>query len=141
MFIVLDGEKTEVDETDLTLSGYLPMLSFGRQQYYLAPSAEYAGKKARQYYEEMAQNDPREFTCMVGESTLIAWGLGQWAGPGSTSTRNLEDWLDLWLDTPEECWASYDGTESSVDRIGKLAKVLGWEDEAKAGTIVAYRHN
>jgi hypothetical protein len=54
---------------------------------------------------------------MVGESTLVAWALGQSAGPGSTHVNSLEEWLDLWLDTAEEHFASYDSEEREVHGV------------------------
>ncbi len=61
----------------------------------------------------MAENDSKEFVCMVGEETLVAWALGQYAGPGSTHVQSLNEWLDLWLNTPEEHFASYDSCENT----------------------------
>ena len=72
---------------------------------------------------------------MVGEKTLVAWGLRQYAGPGSTQVKSLEEWLDLWLDTPEEHFASCDSEEREVSRCGKLREELGFIP------TVAYRHN
>lgn len=110
----LDGEVTEFDNFSTTGWDGLLTADLGRADYYLAEDSEAAGKAAREYWEDMAENDPKEFTCMVGEETLVQWGLGRSAGPGSTHVRSLQEWLDLWLDTPEEQWASYDGNEISV---------------------------
>jgi len=38
----------------------------------------------------------------LGAETLIRWALGMPAGPGSRQVRSLNEWLDLWLETPEE---------------------------------------
>ena len=86
----------------------------GRMEWHLFSSTEEAGKEARAHWLDMSRNDPREFRAMVGDETLIAWALGEYAGPGSTSVRSLDEWLDLWLDTPEEYFASYDGREARV---------------------------
>ena len=131
--IRIDGELYEVEK--LYTGGYLPMISIGRLEFYLAESSEQAGEKAKEYWQDMAKNDSEEFACLVGTKTLIQLGLGQYAGPGSTQVTCLEDWLDLWVDTPEEQWASYDGTELDVDRVGQLARELGFVP------TVAYRHN
>jgi len=102
-------------------------------------SREAAGQAARDRWEDMARNDPSEFTCMVGESTLVAWALGQYAGPGTSQVKNLEEWLDLFLDAPEEELASYDGAELDVDRISTaLCEELGIEP---SDSMVAYRTN
>jgi hypothetical protein len=134
MLIKIDGTLYHVTEIN---DGYLPMIETEEgEEFYLAESSETAGEVARGYWKEMAEDDPKEFACIVGEKTLIQWGLGQWAGPGSTQVQSLEEWLDLWLDTPEETWASYDGTEREVTRVGKeIIEELGFVP------TVAYRHN
>ena len=116
--------------------GYLPMLECDDgTEWYVAESTEAAGEAAREYWKDMAENDPKEFACMVGEQTLVSWALGQSAGPGSTQVTSLEEWLDLWLDTPEEQWASYDSEEHEVTRSGKIVEELGFTPG------VVYRHN
>jgi hypothetical protein len=125
--------------------GYLPMITLeGGMEYYIAPSSERAGEQARDYWREMAENDPQEFAALVGEETLVSWASGQYAGPGSTHVQNLEEWLDLWLTTPEECWASYDGTEEECSINRNVAEELcndgeDWEGSGFKG--VCYRHN
>jgi hypothetical protein len=134
LWLVIDGERIGIDE--VAWHGYLPMVNSGQLEWFVAESSEVAGEAARKYWEDLAQDDPKEFTCMVGEATLIAWGLGQWAGPGSTTVRSLEEWLDLWLATPEEEFASYDGQECEVSGCSEdLASDLGFTP------TVAYRHN
>ncbi len=89
----------------------------------------------------MAQDDPANFTCMVGEQNLIAWGLGQSAGPGSTAVNSLNEWLDLWLDTPSEHWAGYDGHEYEVEGASEaLVDELCFCDPG-CGEWVVYRWN
>ena len=79
--------------------------------YHLFADSNVAGIAAREYWEDMVENDKLEFTCIVGEAALIAWALGEYYAVGSIECNSLEEWLDLWLDTPEEHWASYDGEE------------------------------
>lgn len=118
--------------------GQLPLLELeGGMDYYIAESSKIAGEKAREYWEEMAENDPREFTALVGEKTLVSWALNQYAGPGNSQVRNLTEWLDLWLDTPEEQWGSYNGTEEDCKINKNLAHELGFENLK----CVCYRHN
>lgn len=114
--IKIDGTEYDVDEINTYSS--LPMFENGGLEFYLALNSEDAGKLAREYWEDMAQRDSEEFACMVGTDTLVAWGLGLSAGPGSTAVSSLEEWLDLWLDTPEEHFASYDSMERDVEAIG-----------------------
>jgi hypothetical protein len=108
--IRIDGEFFDVSTSysDTTVCD-------GSMEWHLFASTEDAGKAAREYWEDMAERDPTEFRTMVGDETLIAWALGRYAGPGHTRVASLTEWLDLWLDTPEEHFASYDGTEASVE--------------------------
>lgn len=101
----------------------------------LSESSETAGEAAREKWEDEAKGDPENFTCMVGEDTLVSWALGQPAGPGTTEVCSLDEWLDLWLHTPEEEWASYDNAERDVERVGRLVDELGFTP------TVAYRTN
>ncbi len=111
MKIKIDGEIYEVRKVHSN-HGYLPMVVLeDNSEYYLAESTEAAGEKAREYWEDLAQDDPTEFACLVGEKTLVQWGMGHHAGPGSTQVKSLQEWLDLWLKTPEEQFASYDSAE------------------------------
>lgn len=135
MNIKIDGEKLEVEK--VFNGGYLPIIEASDGcEYYLAESTESAGEAARKHWEDMAENDPKEFACMVGEETLVKWGMKQWAGPGSTQVKSMDEWLDLWIDTPEEEFASYDGEEREASEADdELIKELGFTP------TVAYRHN
>ena len=142
--IVIDGIRSEVDE--IFEYGYLPQLDTNQGQYIVAESREKAGQAARFYWKELAESDPAEFTCLVGEKNLVAWALGQSAGPGSTAVNSLEEWLDLHLDCPEEEFASYDGAECNIDAVTQdIAEDLGWHVEIEDGegfldfAAVAYR--
>ena len=128
----IDGEKIVFDPEKTHDYGVLPMIETeDGAEYHIAESQEAAGEKAREYWEDMANNAPQEFTCMVGEETLVQWGLGQPAGPGYSKVCSLNDWLNLWLDTPEDQFAGYD----SMEREFKC-KHPDWADYT-----VAYRHN
>lgn len=142
----IDGETIEFDRVNGTGWSGVAIADAGRADYYIAEDSETAGKAAREYWEEywedMAHNDPEEFTCMVGEATLIAWGLGRSAGPGSTAVNSLDEWLDLWLDTPEEHWGSYDSTECDVtldytDYLDDAKEALGSELEHTEEALTA----
>lgn len=133
--IEIDGEILEVESVNNYGPIYLD-LSDGTE-WVIFETQEAAGAAAREYWEDMAQNDPREFTCMVGESTLVSWALGHYAGPGSTQVNSLEDWLDLWLDTPEEHFASYDSNEHACRINENLKDALDFDTK----NCVCYRHN
>ena len=135
MNITIDGEIKEVESVHT--GGYLPMIETDDgHEYYVAESHEEAGIAARKYWKEMAESDPKEFAYMVGENTLVSWGMNQYAGPGTTQVKSLEEWLDLWLDTPEEEFAGYDGEENDATNASDdLIDELGFTP------TVAYRHN
>lgn len=124
--IQIDGEFHGIDNIQEIGEG-IAELTMGDVEYVVALDSETAGQAARDRWEEMARFDPAEFTAMVGEQTLCAWALGQAAGPGYSKVHSLNEWLDLWLDTPEEEWGRYEGTEVEVERVGsELAEELGF---------------
>ena len=140
MYIRFDGETYAVDK----VNDYgWPMIEIGKMEYYIFLNRTEAGEVAREYWKDMADSDASEFTCMVGEQTLISWALGQSAGPGYTAVNSLSEWLDLWLDEPEGLFASYDGEEVDAQRISpRLADELGFPiDDYTNMDIVIYRHN
>lgn len=136
LWIEIDGEKIDVSSSNTR--GYLPMVDLDdRTEWYVAQTSEEAGQAAMKYWEEMAEQSPDELASLIGEKTLIQWGMGKHAGPGSSQVRSLKEWIALWENTPEEQWASYDGEEHDVVISDALAKELDLEP----GKAVAYRHN
>ena len=134
MNITIDGETNEVCDT--YEGGYLTSLTLeDDREYYVARNSEEAGKAARQYWMDLAHDDPAEFRCIVGDENLVCWALGEWAGPGTTKVQSLQEWLDLFLDVPEEEWARYDGEERECEADEELIDELGFEP------TVAYRTN
>lgn len=134
LLIEINGTVEEVGKV-YNNWGY-PMVEIGTQYYFIFEDSEEAGKAAKEHWQNIAENDPDEFTCMVGKESLIAWGLGRYGGPGDEQVSSLEDWLNLWLRTPEKHWASYDGEEVEA-RINKnLQRELGFSN-----SVVIYRHN
>ena len=91
----------------------------------LFKSSQDAGKFVRDYWEDFVnQESPEEIICMLGAETLISWALGRSAGPGSTKVNSLNEWLDLYLNTPEEHFEE----EYSIEAIGKnLVEILGFK--------------
>ena len=72
------------------------------ENYLIFTNYDDAGLAAREYYEDMANNDPEEFAVIIGTENLIKWGLGQYAGPGAEQTTSLEEWFQLVANHPEE---------------------------------------
>ena len=82
--------------------------------YKVFPSREAAGEAAREEMEEQILSDPKEAVHLLGSNVLIAWALGEYAGPGYEKVRSLKEWLHLYLTHPEEHFASWDGSEVDI---------------------------
>lgn len=128
--ITIDDE-TYTDEEysiDVGAESRGSVLSIGMSlEFIVFESFNDAGKDARDYWAALAKDDPEEFRCMVGDEALVAWALGDWGGPGSTKVRSLDEWLDLWLDIPEEHHAAYDGESCEVKGASEaLIQELGF---------------
>ena len=137
--MVIDGEVLEV--TEMWDNGFdgLNIKCDNGNEYVVFEDRETAGKATSQYWKDMAENDPEEFRCLVGDETLVQWALGQWAGPGNIQTNSLEEWFDLTEDYPEEQWASYDGVEIEGAKFNKhFEDETGFTDRKE---IVLYRNN
>jgi hypothetical protein len=147
MRIHFDGTTYEV--TSVHEYGYLHMLELDDgTEWYIARNHGHAGEAARQYWEDMIDNDPEEFRCIVGEEALLAWCLGQSHAVGSVPCSSLDEWLDLTESVPEEQWASYDGVEIEGAHLSlSLMRELGWEDgdvferRGLCQYVTLYRHN
>ena len=138
--IVIDSELHEVNS--IKSWGYGIDIETDQGDYKIFDTREEAGEQAKEYWRDMMENDPSEFTCIVGEENLIKWALGQSAGPGTSKVNSVQEWLDLWLDLPEEQWASYDGTERSVDSMNNnLRRELEEHFSFEVHELVVYRTN
>jgi len=100
--IRIDGEI--YNDVSVSTGGYLPMVEDGRKEWYLAWDYEHADDATLEYWTDMANRDPRELVCLIGEERIVdMWSRG----------TTLEDFVK---DIPaEEQWASYDGNYSEVE--------------------------
>ena len=91
----------------------------------LFKTREDAGQYARQYWEDYVEcESSEEVVSLLGAETLISWALGRSAGPGTSKVNNLEEWLDLYIDTPEEHFEE----EYSIEAIAtNLVEILGFK--------------
>lgn len=135
MLISIDGDEYIIDDITRHCSGMAMVTMESGEEFYLADDAETAGEAAKEYWKEMVQHDPSEFACIVGESTLAAWAMGQSAGPGLNQVNSLDEWLKLWVDMPKEHFASYDGNECTIS--GKVG--IEAVNELGFSPSVAYR--
>jgi hypothetical protein len=91
----------------------------------LFKTREDAGEWVRQYWEDYIDGESNdEIVAILGADTLISWALGQEAGPGSSKVKNLNEWLDLHIDTPEEHFEE----EYDIEVIGEnLVEIFGFK--------------
>ena len=132
----IEGEEFFVlSEDDVSTNGIggvaeLPTGNYGTELH-LFKNEEQAGEYARDYWKDFIEDDHESAVEMLGASTLIAWALGQFAGPGTTQVRSLEEWLDLYLDAPDEHFelGPYD-----IEAIGEnLVEILGFKPTVAYG--------
>jgi len=138
--VTINGESYEVSGASSLGFGSGVVLDTDGGEWVIFQDAEEAGKAAAGYWRDLADNDPKEFTALVGEDTLVSWALGQSAGPGSVAVNSLEEWLELVADHPEEEWGSWDGQECECT-VDEETYNLIYEatHEQIAGEAVAYR--
>lgn len=151
MLLQINGEDYQIEEDDVRAESWamvdVPDFEDGSAEFYAFESSEKAGEASVEQWEEMRDHDPQEFRCLVGDETLIAWAMGQHAGPGGEGAASLQEWLDdIVANHPEEQWAGYDGEEREALADEELAEALGWTFEESATNpglmdCVVYRHN
>jgi len=91
---------------------------------HLFESEEDAGEYARAYWEDCIKGDRETAIEMLGKDTLLSWALGEAAGPGSSKVESLEEWLDLYLDAPDE---HFESGPYGIELIGEnIVEVLGF---------------
>lgn len=115
--VAIDGETFMVAEVLGEVDGGgVEVALEDDSEWIIFASREAAGRAARAYWADLAVNDPLDFRALTGDDVLAAWALGVPAGPGSALVKSLGEWLDLWLDAPEDEFARYDG----IERAGVL---------------------
>ena len=127
----IEGERFFVlSEDNVSTNGIggvaeLPTGSYGTEVH-LFKDEEQAGEYARGYWADYIDSESsEEIVEILGAENLIAWALGRAAGPGTTKVNSLEEWLDLYLDTPDEHFelGPYD-----IEAIGEnLVEILGFK--------------
>jgi len=88
-------------------------------------SEEDAGQHARSYWKDYIDSESsEEVVALLGAETLVAWALGRPGGPGSAKVNSLSEWLDLYVDSPDEHFElSFD-----VEAIGQnLIDIIGFK--------------
>jgi hypothetical protein len=118
MKIKIDNETLKVDKVYNGV--YLPLLKCGKLEFYVAKDSESAGEAARKYWEDVANNDPAEFACLIGEERLVQWAIGQGDSFGISA---FGEFLDKVAEHPEAEFAHYDGQERDCEIVPD------WTDE------------
>ena len=97
-------------------------------EYLFFRTREDAGQYVRDYWEDYIDTEsPEEVIAILGAETLISWALGRAAGPGSAKVNSLKEWLDLYIDAPEEHFEE----EYDIEVIGEnLVEILGFKPTA-----------
>ena len=126
----IEGERFfTVSEDDVATNGIggsveLPTGRYGTE-IHLFKDEEEAGEYARDYWKDFIDDDHESAVEILGASTLIAWALGRYAGPGTSKVRSLEEWLDLYLDSPGE---HFELGPYEIEAIGEnLVEILGFK--------------
>ena len=130
MRIKIDGEIYEVDK--VYANRHPVLIQGGKMEFYAFEDSEEAGKAVAEHYRDMANDDPQEFTAIIGEQRLIGWAMNK---SDSFGISSFDEFLERVAEVPEDHWASYDGQEREIQRVGKLYDELGFVP------TVAYRHN
>ena len=136
MRIKIDGEIYEVTVSWAAQGRYQryphAIIRQGRMEFYLFPDSESAGAAVADYYKDLRANDPAGFRALIGDEQLIQWSCGE---SDSFGISSFSEFLEVVAQVPEEHWASYDGHERTVERVGRLIDEIGFTP------TVAYRCN
>ena len=126
-FTVAEGDCHLLSDTHAEITVQNDTTSWPRD-IQLFKTREDAGQYARQYWEDYVECESSEdVVAILGAETLISRALGRSAGPGTSKVNNLEEWLDLYIDTPEE----HIEEEYEIDAIASnLVEILGFKPEA-----------
>jgi len=126
----IEGERFfTVSEDDVSTNGIggvaeLPTGSYGTE-IHLFKDEEQAGEYARDYWKDFIEDDRASAIEILGAETLMAWALGDPAGPGTSKVNSLEEWLDLYLDAPDE---HFELGPFEIEAIGEnLVEILGFK--------------
>lgn len=131
--INLTSENTTILRT---VSGSEVEIEYDGKEYRLFNTREDAEDAVEEYWRDMIEYDPKEFICMVGADNLVAWCMGQMAGPGLVKVKSLEDWIQLARDYCYEDLARYDGYEVEVTMDSDLVDTIEF---TPASVYYAYR--
>ena len=142
-FIKLDTEIAKkkfftIAESDVTSFDNHAVISLKDEagnwaaELFLFKNEEDAGQCARDYGDDYIDGETsEEIVAILGADTLIAWALGREAGPGSSKVKNLNEWLDLYLDAPEE---HFDSGPYQIELVAEnIEEIIGFKPTVAYG--------
>ena len=142
-FIKLDSEIAKkkfftIAESDVTSFDNHAVISLKDEagnwaaELFLFKNEEDAGQCARDYWEDYIDSESNEeIVAILGADTLISWALGKEAGPGSSKVKNLNEWLDLYLDAPEE---HFDSGPYQIELVAEnIEEIIGFKPTVAYG--------
>ena len=137
LLIVIENEVVEV--TNVNDYGVTYLECDNGCEYAIFRSRDEAGKAARDYWQDMRDNDKEEFKCLIGPERLLQWACDE---SDSFGISSFDEFLDIIETVPEEQFAIYDGYEIGLTKLKNMNKNLknklnysDYED------IVLYRQN
>lgn len=101
-YLIIENREYKIDIVDANIDTDLldiPQVVLENDiGYFVFESKEEAGEVAKNYFEYMVENDPYSLIDYVGVEQVIEWAKG--------GGETLIDWLEAWLDVPEELYGS-----------------------------------
>ena len=127
--LLLEGDQEPMELTEIReyywAEGVWEAESY-KSFYILAVDEECAEKAVSEYYHDMAENDPQEFACIVGEGRLIKWALNQ---PDEYGFRNADEFIAAVAKEYAQELARYDGEERRGWVNEPAMEEMGWDLE------------
>lgn len=112
--MITDIDCTIQDITDIYDDAFGTCICIGNQEYYVFTDREDAEQAVYKYWEDMAQDDPKEFACIIGDDRLIKWALNQ---SDEYGICNADEFFEVCGQHCEETLAGYDGQENEINGI------------------------
>lgn len=119
---------TVQDITDIYEDAFGIVVCIGNEEWYVFLRREDAEKAVSDYWYDMAENDPKEFACIIGKERLVQWALGE---SDSFNIDSLDNFCEVSGEYCEETLASYDSNEITVS---------GWYNN-RQDDVSIYRRN
>ena len=97
--VKINDEVFIFTQKNLEETGYGKRIRLGGKKFYFFANVDEAGDVVKEYWEDLALNDPEEFVSIVGYDRVIQW---------ARSGIGYDTWLENTGNTPEDFWGNYD---------------------------------